>query len=352
MRTMVEALSVDSDQRLERAQRPGVLTKRFSWVGVALGLGAPIGFGLLRRLLSCSRSPVRRRLAGERLAYAYMAVSTPLVFALFGRVLGSREERLRGAHAHIERMREEFAAVVAHDLRNPIHAIGLQVEMLLRDARDGEVTVPESALRRVLKSTERLSAMVNDLLDATRIEASRLRLSLRTISLPEALSSALDQIRPTLGTNAVELKLEGSTPLVRADPARLAQILTNLVENSAKYGAEGTPIVVRVRPDGGGAAFSVEDCGPGISQDELPRLFDRFYQAKRAREGKSGLGLGLYITKGLVDAQGGRIAVESELGRGSVFTVWLPASEPEDRREHGPPVLRPVAHSRRSRRRA
>jgi len=87
MRTMVEALSVDSDQRLERAQRPGVLTKRFSWVGVALGLGAPIGFGLLRRLLSCSRSPVRRRLAGERLAYAYMAVSTPLVFALFGRVL-------------------------------------------------------------------------------------------------------------------------------------------------------------------------------------------------------------------------------------------------------------------------
>jgi signal transduction histidine kinase len=253
-----------------------------------------------------------------------LATATPAVFSLLGRILGHHEDKLRSSHEYIERLREEFAAVVAHDLRNPIHALVLQLDLLLRHARDGEVTVPVESLHRLQKNSKRLGEMVNDLLDATRIEASRLTVSPQPVSLPEAVSSLIDQIRPTLGGHPVEVKVEGSASQVRVDPVRLDQIVTNLVENAAKYGAPDTPIIVRIRWDGTGVALSVEDQGPGISQAELPRLFDRFYQTKRAREMKTGLGLGLYITKGLVEAHCGRITVESELGRGSTFTVRLP----------------------------
>jgi signal transduction histidine kinase len=267
---------------------------------------------------------LRRELEDQGAVYSYMTATTPLVFAFFGHVLGRHEDELHAAHEHIERLRDEFAAIVAHDLRNPIQAIVLQLETLLRDAKDGVVTVPVKTLHRLLSSTGRLDAMATDLLDAARIEASRLRIAPQRLDLADALSSLLDEIRPTLGAHSVILKIEGTPPPVHADPTRLGQIVTNLVENAAKYGAAGSPIIVRIRMERAGAALSVEDEGPGIPQTDLPRLFDRFYQAKRARENKSGLGLGLYITKGLVEAHGGHITVESEPGRGSVFTVWLP----------------------------
>lgn len=136
----------------------------------------------------------------------------------------------------------------------------------------------------------------------------------------------MDRIGPTLGPHRVDIRVEASPPPVHVDPTRLDQILTNLVENAAKYSGEGMPISIRIRREDAGVGLAVEDRGPGIPPEELPKLFDRFYQAKRARERKSGLGLGLYITKGLVEAHGGRIRVESEVGRGSVFSVWLPAS--------------------------
>jgi signal transduction histidine kinase len=302
------------------------LSMRYSWMGAVLGLGAPLGFALLRRLLGRARAPLRRELADQRVEYSYMTATTPLVFALFGHTIGQHEDELRAAHAETARLRDEFAAVVAHDLRNPIQAISLQLQLLLRDAQDGVVRVPADTLRRLQRSTVRLEQMTADLLDASRIEASRLRIAPERLNLSDAVSSVLDQIRPTVGEHAVTLKVDGTPPPVSVDPNRLAQILTNLVVNAAKYGAERAPIVVRIRPARGGAAISVEDEGPGIPSSELPRLFDRFYQAKRARQFKSGLGLGLYITKGLVEAHGGQIAVTSELGRGSVFTVWLPAA--------------------------
>jgi signal transduction histidine kinase len=309
--------------------RPG---KAYLAIGAALGLGAPLGFLALARLRlggQPHRGWLARTLSSDRFAIAYMALSTPLVFGLFGRALGRHEEKLRVSAAHIERLREEFAAVVAHDLRNPIHCLMLQLDLLLRDARDGEVTVPVSTLRRLQRGGQRLGEMVNDLLDASRIEAARLSLQPQVLSVPAATAALVDRICPTLGSHRVDVQVEGSPPAVDVDPTRLDQILTNLIENAAKYSDEGTPISIRIRPRGSGVSLAVEDRGPGIPAEELPKLFDRFYQAKRAREKKSGLGLGLYITTGLVEAHGGRIEVESELGRGSTFSVWLPpASTP------------------------
>jgi signal transduction histidine kinase len=299
-------------------------------MGALLGLGAPLGFLALRRLLGGGRRrrawPFRAR-SDDGLALLYMTVGTPIAFGIFGHALGQHEEQLRASSRQIERLREEFAAVVAHDLRTPIQSILLQLDTILRGVRDSEVQVSVSKLRKLRHGGERLAHMVNDLLDATRIEVVRLSLQPEIISLPEAVRNLVDRVGPTLGDHPVEVVVEGAPPRVAADPARLDQILTNLLENAAKYSDNGRPITVRVRPDGTGVLLSVEDQGTGIAADEVPKLFDRFYQAKRARLKKSGLGLGLYITKGLVEAHGGRITVYSVPNEGSSFRVWLPAQQ-------------------------
>jgi signal transduction histidine kinase len=259
------------------------------------------------------------------MTYGYMAVATPMVFALFGHILGRQQQTLRTSHQHVERLREEFAAVVAHDLRSPIQAILLHLEVMLDEAQGETAAIPVERLHRLEQTARRLGQMVSDLLDATRIEAVRLRVSAQPLRLSDALCAIVERIRPTLGAHPVEVRADGS-PVVMVDPARLEQIATNLLENAAKYSAPGSPIRIHIGPSRGGGTLAIEDAGQGIAADELPRLFDRFYQAKRARKMKSGLGLGLYIVKGLVEAHGGRIAVESEVGRGSTFTIWLPAA--------------------------
>lgn len=300
------------------------LATRYAWIGAVLGVGAPLGFAALRRLLSRGPRTVPHPLDDRRLPYLYMGAATPIVFGLFGHLLGRHADQAQAAHEDVERLREEFAAVVAHDLRNPIQAILLQLQLLLRKAPEGPVMVTAPALQRLQRSGQRLARMVDDLLDATRIEASRLSLRRETVSLPDAVTALVERIRPTLGAHPIEITVDGEPPPVTADPTRLDQILTNLVENAAKYSPDTAKISIHVRAAAGGAEVSVQDLGPGIGPEELDRLFDRFYQSKRAREKKTGLGLGLYITKGLVEGHGGRLDVRSELGKGSTFAVWLP----------------------------
>ncbi len=231
----------------------------------------------------------------------------------------------------LERLREEFASIVAHDLRNPVSSILMNIEMLLREAGGKEqLSVRVSSLERVRRSALRLGDMVKDLLDASRIEVGRLTLERKPVDAPQAVTALLDQVGPTLGNHPLELDLEGVPAPLSLDLVRFDQILTNLLEHAAKYSPEGAPIrvLLRAAADGRGAVISVRDQGIGIAAEDLPRLFDRFYQAKRAREKKTGLGLGLYITKGLVEAHGGRIWVESLPDRGSTFHVWLPYAEP------------------------
>jgi signal transduction histidine kinase len=147
----------------------------------------------------------------------------------------------------------------------------------------------------------------------------------------------LKQVELTLGDRRVSLRVDDETPPVSVDPLRLDQVLTNVLENAAKYSTEGAPIELRVSASSGGAEVAVTDHGPGIDPEDMPRLFDRYYQTQRAREKKSGLGLGLYITKGLVEAHGGRMWVESTRGVGSTFYLWLPKMDPAEA-ETGVPV--------------
>jgi len=235
-------------------------------------------------------------------------------------------QRAEEAQRRLANLHDELAAVIAHDMRTPIAAILLQVEALLERAKlEDHVTVPTIALARMHHAGQRISRLAGDLLDVSRIELGRVALERRELTLGEAIADLVAQLEPAFPTRAITVVEQGKVPTVLADPMRFDQIVTNLLENAAKYSTPGRPILVRIVGEGPGATVSVEDEGPGIPEAEIPKLFDRFFQTREARAGKSGLGLGLYIAKGLVEAHGGRIWVDS-VERGNQFHVWLPCT--------------------------
>jgi signal transduction histidine kinase len=299
----------------------------YSLIGALLGIGAPLGFIAVRTLLKRKRLRISLRevLRSERAAYAYMAFATPIVFGAFGSVLGRRHESMRRAHEQSDRRHDEFSSLAAHDLRSPIATLLLRLELLRSQASEGTVNVPIETIEKLMHTGQRLSRMVNDLLDSTRIDTAKLRLDLQPTSLPDAVSALLDGLRIAVTNHGLELAVDGSPPVVMADPTRLDQIVTNLIENAAKYSPNGTPIRIEIRAERGGATIRVIDQGCGIAAEDIPRLFERYFQTEQAQRKKTGLGLGLFITKGLVDAHGGTITVESAVDRGSTFSVWLPA---------------------------
>jgi signal transduction histidine kinase len=240
---------------------------------------------------------------------------------IFGAVVALRDASVEHEN---ERLREEFSAIIAHDLRNPIAAIGLQVEQMFRRREDDSIAVPVADLERMRRTVGRVDLMIHDLLDVGRIELGRLLLDRKPLSPREALQKLAEQVAPALGEHPLDIRTTASPTTVFADPLRFDQVMTNLLDNAAKFSKKGAPIRIRVEASEGGATFTISDGGIGIAPEELPMLFDRFYQAKRARERNGGLGLGLYIAKGIVVAHGGRIWVESTVGRGSSFHVWFP----------------------------
>jgi signal transduction histidine kinase len=234
----------------------------------------------------------------------------------------------------LERLREQFVAMVAHDLRNPIQTILMQIGMLRRIG-----TIPaayQGPFDRIERSAKRLAQMTHDLLDAARIELSEVRLSRRRVDVGEAVRALVEQAGPSFGERPIAIEVAGEPGDAWIDPSRFEQILVNLLENAAKYSPPGSPIEIRVAARDQGIEVAVVDHGMGIAEAEMGRLFDRFYQGRRAREAKSGLGLGLYIVHGLIEAHGGRIDVESRVGAGSTFRVWFPSLPLTDIRSRSP----------------
>ncbi|MBI2865262.1 MAG: GAF domain-containing protein [Chloroflexi bacterium] len=228
----------------------------------------------------------------------------------------------------LERLREEFVSIVAHDLRTPINVITGFGELLSRDLEKKGMSAGERrAVAAIQNSARRLNHMVQDLLDASRLEARRLTLEKRPVDIPVLVQEVVERLSPMLSPHPLLISVQGTPPMVEADPGRIEQVLTNLLTNAAKYSPPETDIQVAVVAEPQEVMVSVTDHGLGIAPDDIPKLFSRFFRTKEARaSAHGGLGIGLYISKSLVEVHGGRMWIESEVGKGSTFYFALPAA--------------------------
>jgi two-component system phosphate regulon sensor histidine kinase PhoR len=224
----------------------------------------------------------------------------------------------------LERLRRELTANVSHELRTPLTSIKGFAETLLGGAMRDEATA-RRFLEIIDKEADRLVKLVDDLLDLSRLEDKRISLQLGQVEVGTLVDETLARLRPLAGQRTIDVQAPPTAVVALADRDRLSQVLTNLLDNAIKFTPDGGRITVGWRCTNGEVEISVSDSGPGIPEADLPRIFERFYKADRARPAHpGGSGLGLAITKHIVEAHGGRIAVRSSPGMGTTFTVTLP----------------------------
>jgi signal transduction histidine kinase len=234
----------------------------------------------------------------------------------------------KAAQESIEQ-RDQVLGVVAHDLRGPLNSIVLRLQLVAR------TLLPKSpggdpirvALQRIQESALQMDRLIGDLLDLTRSRRGPLQVDLHPCSPALLAAFALDQVGPQALAQGVLLRtvIEPGLPRVRADRGRILQVLSNLLVNALKFMPGRGEIAVRVQREGAHIAFFVEDTGPGIPPQELPHVFDLFWQQDRAD--RRGAGLGLGICKWIVESHGGEVTVESTVGKGSRFRFTLPVAQ-------------------------
>ncbi len=222
--------------------------------------------------------------------------------------------------------REDLLRAVSHDLRNPLSAVLGQAQLLERRLEKAGLEAERRSTQSIIAAAERMNTMIQDLVDAARAEAGQIRLERRPVDLRASALALKERLATGLETGRIDIEIPEDLPRVWADPGRLDRILGNLWSNALKYSTAGTRVTVSARAEDGWVVTSVTDRGPGIPPDELPRLFERYFRGALGRERGEGVGLGLYITRRLVEAHGGRIWVESQVGVGSTFSFSLPVA--------------------------
>jgi PAS domain S-box-containing protein len=272
--------------------------------------------------LAVARDVTRERQGADALLVAY-----------------ERERAAADRLREVERVRGDLIATVSHELRTPLTSILGNVEMLV-DGDAGVLSHPQARLlARVERNARRLLALIEDLLILSRIEAGAVKVNARPVPVRELVGGALEALRSVRAPSDVELRVDmPDEPLaVYGDQGQLERVLINLVDNALKFTAPGGLVTVRVNADGGHARVTVADTGIGIPEGELVQVFDRFYRSTTSRERASpGSGLGLTITKSIVERHGGRISAESTPGTGTVVTCLLPRPPGEGRPERAP----------------
>lgn len=226
-----------------------------------------------------------------------------------------------GERRALERLQQEFLAMASHELRNPLLTIRGNAQLMRR-----REAYNVRAIDAIIAQTDRLDRLVSDLLLTSQLGADRLDLRPTATDLATEARAAVEALPP----DGLPVRVAGHAVAlpVLADRQRLGQVFANLLTNAIKYSPEGGEITVSLSREAGEARVAVRDRGVGISPEALPRLFDRFYRVAATAGGASGLGLGLYIARRIVEAHGGRLTVVSTLGAGSTFTVALPLADP------------------------
>ncbi|MHB1294983.1 MAG: sensor histidine kinase [Anaerolineae bacterium] len=299
----------------------GSLSRSFWLAGgitavVAILLGLILTQGVLRPLRNV-------RVAAERIGSGDLAYRAPVTSDDEVGSLALRFNEMAAALQHDEEVRRTMVADVAHELRTPLSVIRGQVEAL----QDGVFDLTIENLDPIHHEAVLLGRLIDDLRDLALAEAGQLPFEFTSISLDELVQRTVAGFQPR--ARQKQIALESSVPdacvTVQADAQRLEQVLGNLLDNALRHTGAGGSVQVLLTDEGDRIAVAVQDTGSGIAQEDLSRVFDRFYRSDRARvRAEGGSGLGLSIAKRLVEAHRGTISVESTLGIGTTFTVSLP----------------------------
>jgi signal transduction histidine kinase len=268
--------------------------------------------------------------------YAGFVIGTPTLFtSSILRLLKRQERVLEDRTAQLieaERQRSQFLAAVSHELRTPIHGVQGLADLIASGVYGPATDKQKDAAAAIKRSAQGLLGLVDDLLALTRAEIGRLEVRAAPVELGDLVEQVAASVTWMIGTKQLHLETDVSPdlPAITTDRRLLGHVLVNLVANAAKFTPEGGRIVVRARADaGGGAALAVEDTGIGIADDQRELIFEAFRQVDGSDEkGYGGVGLGLALVRRLVQLLGGRVEVASVVGKGSTFTVHVPAVAP------------------------
>jgi PAS domain S-box-containing protein len=259
-----------------------------------------------------------------------------LALALADRAAVALENaRLYRASVHATELRDQVLGIVAHDLRNPLSTILLNAAALTGHGPDPERRSQKRS-EAIHRAATRMNRLIQDLLDVAVMESGQLTIEPAPLAARDLIVGAADAQRPLASAASLELRVDvdGDLPAIWGDRDRLLQVFENLIGNAIKFTKAGGCITVGAAARDHQVVFRVADTGSGIAPDHLPRVFDRFWQASRT--GGLGAGLGLPITKGIVEAHGGRIWVESTPSRGTTFSFSIPQATPDHGRPSGP----------------
>jgi signal transduction histidine kinase len=266
-------------------------------------------------LISCSPSLV------------YSASDVRLAQELAQRAaLSLQNARLFNEAQRAVKTRDDILAIVSHDLKNPVTSMGL-VAHVLRQTERMEAAQLRNAAAKIERGAQKMLLLISDLLDFSKIRSGTFSIELRDAALEDIMAAAIESSKSLAEAKrqAIELNLQSGLPRVAADPNRIAQLMSNLLGNAIKFSPEGGKIIVSARRQGIEAVVSVTDQGPGIPPELLPKVFDRFWQAKESQS--MGSGLGLSIAKGIIEAHHGKIWAESKLGKQTSFFFTLPLAD-------------------------
>lgn len=311
---------------------------------VFLGMAAAVSVGVLlsRYVLNHIRSLVETsRALGRGDLSARSSDSARDELGELARVLNQMADELQASHENLERRVEErtseigrllqgrtdFFAGISHELRTPIAVILNQARRLLASIKSKQIRRSSESVEMILQSADQLLARVNAILEVARAESGAVEVVLSDVAIPELLRSIKPTIRglASAGRHGVDISVEEELPMVRADPARLKDVVMNLVDNAVKYTPAGGKIALSAVANNGTVDLSVSDTGPGIPDEIGDKIFEPFYRVPgiQTQRGEASTGLGLALTKRLVEAQGGEISFRSMPGNGSVFKVSL-----------------------------
>jgi signal transduction histidine kinase/CheY-like chemotaxis protein len=303
-------------------------TRFVSVIPFALGLsdrGAMLLFRSRRSLFAADDRSLLEQLVSRTAVFAERAEATARQQTLTTRLAATVGELERASQA-----KSDFLASMSHELRTPLSAI-IGFSALMRDEElDGERrSVPDEWIQHIHRSGEHLLALINDVLDLTKIEAGRIDLQLEAFDLAGALAESVGGLRPLAERKQIQLNLDCDPGSIEADRGRIRQIVYNLLSNAIKFTPNGGSVSVEGRFDGDAARIVVADSGVGIAAEDHERVFEEFRQVGDMKAREAGTGLGLALSRRLAEAHGGRIELTSQLGAGSRFEVVLPGARAE-----------------------